>query len=441
MVITAIALADDARRQARRVDRPEHPQRQHHRVRRQLGRGLQATRRRAHPHRRSSPRSPRPPALPGVTTPSLPDLGVAPAFVGTERWFNTPGDQPLSIRGLRGRVVLIDFWTYTCINCIRTLPYLEAWDAKYRSKGLTDRRHRGARVPVRARRRQRRERDSAVRHPLPRRPGQQSRHLERLGKPVLARRLPDRRHRSRPLRDLRRGRLHHDRGRDPSAARPGRRQAPRRRSAGPRGDRAVDAWRRPRPTSERPARRAGSAASRCSARTSTSRRATPWRVNDFAYGGTWSIGNQQALAGPGATIEARRGGQERLHRALASQPRQRSRQRVSRRSAHADARRHAAAPVYGGVVRERLDAHDQPALLAGDERLLVHLRLRLVRAASPAAGAEQDGDASAGRGRQSSTNATTRAKPALARRILTGKAATLKPCERPICSRWASFSI
>ena len=75
--------------------------------------------------------------LPGVTTPSLPVLGVAPAFVGTERWFNTPGDRPLSIHGLRGRVVLIDFWTYTCINCIRTLPYLEAWDAKYRSKGLT----------------------------------------------------------------------------------------------------------------------------------------------------------------------------------------------------------------------------------------------------------------------------------------------------------------
>ena len=75
--------------------------------------------------------------LPGVTTPRLPVLGVAPAFVGTERWFNTRGGRALSIHGLRGRVVLIDFWTYTCINCIRTLPYLEAWDAKYRSKGLT----------------------------------------------------------------------------------------------------------------------------------------------------------------------------------------------------------------------------------------------------------------------------------------------------------------
>ncbi|MGN6585941.1 MAG: cytochrome c biogenesis protein DipZ, partial [Solirubrobacterales bacterium] len=67
----------------------------------------------------------------------LPALGKAPEFVGTERWFNTPGDQPLTLRQLRGRVVLVDFWTYSCINCIRTLPYLEAWDARYRKDGLT----------------------------------------------------------------------------------------------------------------------------------------------------------------------------------------------------------------------------------------------------------------------------------------------------------------
>ena len=64
----------------------------------------------------------------------LPDLGTAPDFTGTQRWFNT---QPLSLKALRGRVVLIDFWTYTCINCLRTLPYLEAWDKRYRSAGLT----------------------------------------------------------------------------------------------------------------------------------------------------------------------------------------------------------------------------------------------------------------------------------------------------------------
>ncbi|HWX87629.1 MAG TPA: cytochrome c biogenesis protein DipZ [Solirubrobacteraceae bacterium] len=67
----------------------------------------------------------------------LKDLGPAPAFADTESWFNTPGDRALGLTGLRGHVVLVDFWTYTCINCIRTLPYLKAWDAAYRKDGLT----------------------------------------------------------------------------------------------------------------------------------------------------------------------------------------------------------------------------------------------------------------------------------------------------------------
>jgi cytochrome c biogenesis protein CcdA/thiol-disulfide isomerase/thioredoxin len=68
---------------------------------------------------------------------ALPVLGTAPEFTETEDWFNTPGDRPLTLAGLRGRVVLIDFWTYTCINCIRTLPYLKAWNAAYAKDGLT----------------------------------------------------------------------------------------------------------------------------------------------------------------------------------------------------------------------------------------------------------------------------------------------------------------
>ena len=67
----------------------------------------------------------------------LPVVATAPEFKETEDWFNTPGDRPLTLAGLRGRVVLVDFWTYTCINCIRTLPYLKAWDAAYRRDGLT----------------------------------------------------------------------------------------------------------------------------------------------------------------------------------------------------------------------------------------------------------------------------------------------------------------
>jgi cytochrome c biogenesis protein CcdA/thiol-disulfide isomerase/thioredoxin len=67
----------------------------------------------------------------------LPVLAKAPEFVDNQKWFNTPGDKSLTLAGLRGRVVLVDFWTYSCINCIRTLPYLKAWDAKYRKDGLT----------------------------------------------------------------------------------------------------------------------------------------------------------------------------------------------------------------------------------------------------------------------------------------------------------------
>ena len=75
-------------------------------------------------------------SIPGVKTPSLPKLGVAPNFTKTQRWFNTPGDQPLSIQDLRGHVVLVDFWTYTCINCLRTLPFVKGLYATYHRYGL-----------------------------------------------------------------------------------------------------------------------------------------------------------------------------------------------------------------------------------------------------------------------------------------------------------------
>jgi cytochrome c biogenesis protein CcdA/thiol-disulfide isomerase/thioredoxin len=63
----------------------------------------------------------------------LTDYGQAPDFTGVSDWLNTPA---LSIAALRGHVVLVDFWTYSCINCLRTLPHLEAWYSAYRSKGL-----------------------------------------------------------------------------------------------------------------------------------------------------------------------------------------------------------------------------------------------------------------------------------------------------------------
>jgi len=63
----------------------------------------------------------------------LDDFGPAPDFREIDLWLNS---DPLTIDGLRGRVVLIDFWTYSCINCLRTLPHVRAWDEAYRADGL-----------------------------------------------------------------------------------------------------------------------------------------------------------------------------------------------------------------------------------------------------------------------------------------------------------------
>lgn len=67
-----------------------------------------------------------PPAQQGLLQP-------APEFAGISQWLNSP---PLTMRGLRGKVVLIDFWAYSCINCLRTLPYVTRWYDTYRDKGF-----------------------------------------------------------------------------------------------------------------------------------------------------------------------------------------------------------------------------------------------------------------------------------------------------------------
>jgi len=63
----------------------------------------------------------------------LSDKGPMPALDGATLWLNSP---PLTAQGLRGKVVLVDFWTYSCINCLRSLPYVNAWDHAYRGQGL-----------------------------------------------------------------------------------------------------------------------------------------------------------------------------------------------------------------------------------------------------------------------------------------------------------------
>jgi len=64
---------------------------------------------------------------------TLEPLGPAPEFAGISNWLNS---EALTMEQLRGKVVLIDFWTYSCINCIRTLPYITEWQRKYSEKGL-----------------------------------------------------------------------------------------------------------------------------------------------------------------------------------------------------------------------------------------------------------------------------------------------------------------
>ncbi|RYZ59539.1 MAG: cytochrome c biogenesis protein DipZ [Proteobacteria bacterium] len=64
---------------------------------------------------------------------NLKDEGPMPSLEGAVTWLNS---QPLTKESLKGKVVLVDFWTYSCINCLRTLPYLKAWSEKYGSQGL-----------------------------------------------------------------------------------------------------------------------------------------------------------------------------------------------------------------------------------------------------------------------------------------------------------------
>ncbi|MDP2717262.1 MAG: hypothetical protein Q8P02_00805, partial [Candidatus Micrarchaeota archaeon] len=79
--------------------------------------------------------APATPVLPDVSTVPTPlaavqkDFPLAPDFAGISGRINAP--ETLTLSSLRGKVVLVDFWTYSCINCIRTLPYLTSWHEKY----------------------------------------------------------------------------------------------------------------------------------------------------------------------------------------------------------------------------------------------------------------------------------------------------------------------
>jgi cytochrome c biogenesis protein CcdA/thiol-disulfide isomerase/thioredoxin len=69
----------------------------------------------------------------GQADSALPVEGALPPLTGAVKWLNSP---PLTAEGLRGKVVLVDFWTYSCINCLRSIPYVRAWAKKYHDQGL-----------------------------------------------------------------------------------------------------------------------------------------------------------------------------------------------------------------------------------------------------------------------------------------------------------------
>ncbi len=202
---------------------------------------------------------------------------------------------------LRGKVVLVDFWTYTCINCIRTLPYLEAWQQRYGNQGFTVVGVHSPEFPFEkdAGNVQAAIRQNHLTYPVV--AGQRPGDLGCLGQPVLAGRLPGGRAGQRPRRPLRRGRLRADRAGDPHPAAGGRSREPRvRRSCG----RAGALCRGHHPETYLGATRAQGWVTPVHPATRTSA-APPSRlsVNQFAYSGHWGITDEDATAGAGARID------------------------------------------------------------------------------------------------------------------------------------------
>ena len=94
---------------------------------------------------------------------NLPVEGSLPSLSGAVEWLNSP---PLTAELLKGKVVLVDFWTYSCINCLRSIPYVRAWAEKYKDQGLVVIGVHAPEFPVREEHRQRKERRRQVENRL-----------------------------------------------------------------------------------------------------------------------------------------------------------------------------------------------------------------------------------------------------------------------------------
>ncbi|WP_124271562.1 hypothetical protein [Streptomyces sp. ADI96-02] len=159
----------------------------------------------------------------------LRSCGQAPPLEGIDSWFNTPDNEPVDHKGLRGKVSLVDFWTYSCINCQRAVPHLRDWDRASRDAGL---RIVGVPSPELAFEKKRGNVISGAKKlgvTLARRPRQRPHHLGQLPQPLLACQVPRQRQRHRPLLQVRRRPVRPDREDDPGGAQASRlhRQPPR----------------------------------------------------------------------------------------------------------------------------------------------------------------------------------------------------------------------
>ena len=233
----------------------------------------------------------------------------------TQRWFNSP---PLTMKRLRGRVVLIDFWTYTCINCLRTLPYIRAWDERYRDEGLTIV---GVHTPEFAFEReaanvQRAIGDERLRYPVVQdnefgtwnaftNQGWPSKFL------IDATRQG-------PLRAPRRGRVRGDRGRDPHAARRGRRAQARRGGASRRARSRPSAHRATAETYLGSARAQGFSpvGPTDGTRDYTAARGDELPQSVFSLGGRWRVDAESAARGARRVDHRARRRDRRLPRAV-----------------------------------------------------------------------------------------------------------------------------
>ncbi len=191
MIVLAVALVFNVPAVLQRAipDYTERAAGQGRRVRRAVQREAQPRRPRQRPERASCRTAP-------TARPSSKAAAPHPTSRASTAWLNTPGGAPIDLKSLRGKVVLIDFWAYSCINCQRAIPHVVDWYGAYQDEGLEVI---GVHSPEYAFEKVQANVASGAdgsRHHLPGRARQQPVDLDQLPQPLLARRVPDRRERA-----------------------------------------------------------------------------------------------------------------------------------------------------------------------------------------------------------------------------------------------------